>query len=260
MDLKLLESGSSSHRETVFDLVRIFLGTALLVRGLVFINDPGAFYGFLDVTDPAFSAAVLAHYVALAHLVGGLLLALGMLTRLAALIQIPILLGAILFVHLGQPLVVAGQGLELSVLVLVLLLAFAVAGSGRLSIDHVLFVSRPIERAMADERRLILQRTAELHARAAAHPEVAEALRDSLAENPCVHGRTREHPRVIVERDYGFARSLRFVVGTTVTPKRVIFRCSDCGGVVEISTDPDDLLYYRYHEEKAPVVPRADDA
>jgi uncharacterized membrane protein YphA (DoxX/SURF4 family) len=240
------------HRETALDVVRIFLGVGLTVRGIIFVADPGAFYGFLDAADPAFAPAVLAHYVTLAHLVGGFLLALGFLTRLAAAVQVPVLAGALFFVHLGEPLAVAGQGIELSALVLLLLLVFTVIGAGRLSLDHQLFVVRSMERSDEAEHRLIEQRTAELHARESEHPELAVASRDSMEENPCIHGRPREHPRVTVERDYGFGRSLRFVVGTTVTPRRVVFRCADCGGVVGVSTDPDDLQYYRYHEEKGP--------
>ena len=74
-------------------------------------------------------------YITIAHIAGGLLLAIGFLTRLAAFIQIPILFGAVFLIHLKQGLLSVGQSLELSVLVLVLLLIYFIFGSGSLSLD-----------------------------------------------------------------------------------------------------------------------------
>jgi uncharacterized membrane protein YphA (DoxX/SURF4 family) len=59
-------------------------------------------------------------------------------TRLAALIQVPVLLGAVFIVHLRQGLFGPGQNLELAVLVLLLLLVSVVHGGGKLSVDHYL--------------------------------------------------------------------------------------------------------------------------
>jgi putative oxidoreductase len=66
------------------------------------------------------------------------LLAIGLITRIAALIQVPILFGAIFFVHMQQGLFSRQQDLEFVILVLFLLLMFAVYGGGRLSVDYVL--------------------------------------------------------------------------------------------------------------------------
>jgi putative oxidoreductase len=88
-----------------------------------------------------FAPAAIAHYIVPAHLVGGLLLVLGLLTRLAALVQIPILLGAVFYLHLPQLMVMnveSRQSLELSALVLFLTCLIFLHGSGRLSLDHVL--------------------------------------------------------------------------------------------------------------------------
>jgi putative oxidoreductase len=81
---------------------------------------------------------VIVHYVALAHIVGGLMLAAGFFTRLGSAVQIPILIGATFFVHLSQGLVSPGQSLELSALVLFLLLVIFAFGSGRWSADQYL--------------------------------------------------------------------------------------------------------------------------
>jgi uncharacterized membrane protein YphA (DoxX/SURF4 family) len=41
----------------------------------------------------------LAHYVTFAHILGGFFMTIGMFTRAACLIQIPIMIGAIIFVN-----------------------------------------------------------------------------------------------------------------------------------------------------------------
>ena len=77
----------------------------------------------------------LLHYIALAHLVGGLMLTVGLLTRIAAWAQIPILAGALL-VHRHEGLMSSRQSLEFSALVFFLLVIFALAGTGPLSVDN----------------------------------------------------------------------------------------------------------------------------
>jgi len=251
MDLRRLATPTPEDRSLGLDIVRAFLGIGLLVRGAVFAVQPDAFYGLLDTQDPAFSAMVFAHYVSLAHLAGGLFLALGLLTRIAAAVQVPILAGAVFWVHLGEGLAAPGQGLEFAALVLVLLIVFTVFGSGRLSLDHYLFVVRNADAEQDEQDAIADTRLEELREREIATASDWDAVAGiQPGERPCVHGRSRAHPRVGVERDYGFGRSMRFITGTTSMPKRVLFLCQDCGGIAEVSTNPEDLNYYRYNEEK----------
>jgi uncharacterized membrane protein YphA (DoxX/SURF4 family) len=81
---------------------------------------------------------LLGHYVALAHLCGGLMVAAGLLTRLAAVVQVPILIGAVFLVHLREGFFGTEQNLELAVLVLFLLVLTVVHGGGQLSVDRYL--------------------------------------------------------------------------------------------------------------------------
>jgi uncharacterized membrane protein YphA (DoxX/SURF4 family) len=117
------------------DLIRIYLGVGLMVRGALFISRPEVLLDFLKRSHSWFVPLALSQYVVAAHLCGGILLALGLGTRLAAAAQIPPLLGAVLFVHIGEGLLTAGQSLEFAALVLAMLGAFSVFGSGRLSLD-----------------------------------------------------------------------------------------------------------------------------
>jgi uncharacterized membrane protein YphA (DoxX/SURF4 family) len=122
------------------DVVRIYLGIGLMVRGALFISNPEVLLEFLKRTNSWFLPLAVSQYVIAAHLCGGILLALGLGTRLAAAVQIPPLIGAVLFVHLHDGLLTAGQSLEFAALVLAMLSAVSVFGSGRLSLDSWLAV------------------------------------------------------------------------------------------------------------------------
>ena len=81
----------------------------------------------------------LATYVTLAHIIGGLLIVLGLYTRWICLIQIPILLGAIFIVNFPTEslTIVASIEFGTSVIVLISLVYFFVVGSGEYSIDKL---------------------------------------------------------------------------------------------------------------------------
>jgi uncharacterized membrane protein YphA (DoxX/SURF4 family) len=77
---------------------------------------------------------VLGHYVVFAHIIGGFLMAIGVLTRFASLIQIPILLGAIIFINTPGDVMKPYSELFLSILVLLLLIFFLIVGNGPWSV------------------------------------------------------------------------------------------------------------------------------
>jgi putative oxidoreductase len=133
---------ADSRRDLWLDCVRIYLGLGLLARGLLLITNTSTGY-FVDMlqraNQPWLMTGAMLHYVMLAHFIGGALLTIGFLTRLAALIQIPVLAGAVFVVHRQDGLFALGQSLEFSALVLFLLCIYAVAGAGKLSLDYLTF-------------------------------------------------------------------------------------------------------------------------
>lgn len=133
--LYALRDRLDAHRAIGLEMLRIYLGVALFIRGGLMLRQPELLMEYTSKADWFWPLAA-AHYVILAHLAGGLLLAIGLLTRAAAAVQVPALLGAVFVVHLSEGLLSAGQGLELASLVLVLLGVFVVFGGGRLSADH----------------------------------------------------------------------------------------------------------------------------
>jgi uncharacterized membrane protein YphA (DoxX/SURF4 family) len=78
----------------------------------------------------------LAHYVAFAHLVGGFMICIGLLTRIAILFQLPVLIGAVIFVNSERGFFSESSELMYSVIILILLLVFLVIGSGPWSVDE----------------------------------------------------------------------------------------------------------------------------
>lgn len=133
---------AETHRDNWLDCVRIYLGLGLLARGLLLITNTTTPF-MVDLMQRSgqswLTSGMLMHYVMMAHFVGGLLLTIGFLTRIAAAVQIPILFGAVFFVHRQDGLFALGQSLELSALVLFLLIIFTIAGAGKLSLDYVTF-------------------------------------------------------------------------------------------------------------------------
>lgn len=118
--------------DIAYSFIRIFLGVALFIRGVLLSSDPES------LTQLAGSNQYYwwYSYIIVIHIVGGFLLAIGFITRVAALLQIPVLFGAVFFLHLQKGLMTVEQSLELSSLVLVLLIIFFLFGSGPLSVDN----------------------------------------------------------------------------------------------------------------------------
>lgn len=115
-----------------YSLIRIFLGIALAIRGWMILSNPESIID-LGVNQELF---VWVSLVAITHLFGGLLLAIGFLTRLGAVIQIPILFSATFFVYAHTKLMMGGQSFELAAMVLFLLCVFFIFGAGPLSVKE----------------------------------------------------------------------------------------------------------------------------
>jgi putative oxidoreductase len=129
-----------AHEDLFTDLVRIYLGCGLFVKACFFMTHRDYLHQMIGNSDVSWAGpAMMAHYIILAHLVGGALLALGIATRLAALVQLPVLFGAIFALYLPRYAVIEPrQYLEYAGLVAFLLVLFVVFGAGRFSIDYLM--------------------------------------------------------------------------------------------------------------------------
>ena len=128
-----LENWGDTHHPKWLDIIRIALGIFLCYKGIDFLIHMSALVTMMKLKNAGFGsfAYILAgQYVVFAHIVGGILLILGLFTRFACIIQIPILLGAVIFIHSNQDMLRPYSELFISILVLVLLIYFLIVGDG----------------------------------------------------------------------------------------------------------------------------------
>lgn len=139
--LQRLEYWGEAHHPKYLDIIRIAFGIFLCIKGIEFANNTAILTetmgNKMDANSLLFSLVI--QYIIFGHIIGGFLIAIGLLTRLACLLQIPILLGAMIFVnwdvmeHFSQ--------FFLALLTLILLCYFMIIGSGPWSLDKALFKS-----------------------------------------------------------------------------------------------------------------------
>jgi uncharacterized membrane protein YphA (DoxX/SURF4 family) len=132
--LHRIETWADAHHPIWLDFLRMALGIFLVYKGIFFIQNTDALLALIKGPDSAFVTLALAHYVAFAHLVGGILIAIGLMTRMAILFQLPVVFGAVFFINLARG--IFDHEFELSFLVLVALIMFLVFGSGKLAVDR----------------------------------------------------------------------------------------------------------------------------
>ena len=134
--LHRLEFWGDRHHPRWMDFVRIALGAFLLYKGFDFLQNMSRLLGLMSKNPyfGDFSYFLAGHYVVFAHILGGILLILGVLTRAACLIQIPVMLGAIFFVSTNQEMLKPYSQLAVSILVLLLLIYFLIAGNGPMAL------------------------------------------------------------------------------------------------------------------------------
>jgi putative oxidoreductase len=138
--IRKIEHWGDVHHSKWLDYLRIILGLIIFGKGVSFVSDTSVLQNMITQNNIfGFSGVLISvaiHFVAFAHLVGGILITLGLVTRFAVVIQIPILLFAVFFINLTPGFSTPNSELWFSVLVLFLLIMFWVVGSGPLSVDE----------------------------------------------------------------------------------------------------------------------------
>ncbi len=117
----------------LLDVMRWFLGGFLFYKGISFMNNHDELLQLISRSDDYMPSMVIYHYVTMAHFSGGVLIVLGLLTRWAIAVQIPILIGAVLVNFIG---VMYPQNLIWASVTLALSIFFIIVGSGKHSADY----------------------------------------------------------------------------------------------------------------------------
>jgi uncharacterized membrane protein YphA (DoxX/SURF4 family) len=132
-NVKNLNKWANAHSYFTVDLVRMALGVFLFSKGISFITNIQYLSDLISPIDKFGGGMILLHYIASAHILGGILIVFGLLTRWAIIAQLPILIGAVIINFMGE---MHSQNLFLSMLTLIICIAFLIYGSGKHSADY----------------------------------------------------------------------------------------------------------------------------
>jgi uncharacterized membrane protein YphA (DoxX/SURF4 family) len=138
-----IEDWADHHHPIWIDFLRILLGLILILKGITLIINREQVILNMELSNiDVFSFLVTSQYVLVFYLAGGLLLAIGLITRIIILFQIPILIATIIFINYHQGLFALNSELIYSILILGLLIFFLIYGSGKFSVDYILSKSK----------------------------------------------------------------------------------------------------------------------
>jgi len=129
------------HYPKWLSFIRIALGLFLVYKGVQFMMGVEKIQSIPGGIDSVLYYVMLFHIVIFVHFVGGIFIAIGLYTRLADIIQIPLIIGALLLVSSPARMIISGGRIDLilSIVVLALLVVFLIFGSGKFSIDSKRF-------------------------------------------------------------------------------------------------------------------------
>ena len=132
--IKNIQDWTNSHNPKWLALFRVALGAALLLKGVSLLNNLPDFGRLVDENNLSRYKDLIIDSVPWIHIAGGFLIIIGMFTRFASLIQIPVLLATILFISSKQGYFSIQTDLSISLGIIFLLLVFILEGSGPLSL------------------------------------------------------------------------------------------------------------------------------
>jgi putative oxidoreductase len=130
--LQRFEYWGDRHHPRWMDIVRIALGIFLIYKGIDFLTNMGELIGLMSINTSfnSFIYILFGHLIVFIHILGGIFLILGFYTRMASLVQIPIVLGAVVLMSLNRDVFRPYSELLISIVVLLLLIYFLIAGNG----------------------------------------------------------------------------------------------------------------------------------
>ena len=140
--LHQLEKWSTTHHPRWLVFLRATLGVALFLKGISFLTNSVKLETILIESGITSYISWLPLVIAWLHLLCGSLIIVGLLTRWATLIMIPILFFAVIFVNAKRGVFAAESEFGFSLVILLLLIFFFVEGGGPLSLDNH-FKKRP---------------------------------------------------------------------------------------------------------------------
>jgi uncharacterized membrane protein YphA (DoxX/SURF4 family) len=111
----------------------------------MFVSDGSSLNEIIDNSRVGGLAMILEHHVAFTLLAGGILITLGLLTRLAIIFQLPVFIGVLLNPHVKYGLYSVYNEYTFSIFMVLILVVMLIYGSGPYSVDHFLKRSKRIQ-------------------------------------------------------------------------------------------------------------------
>jgi putative oxidoreductase len=131
--VKGLNKWANAHSTIWFNAVRVLLGVFLIYKGGYFVSNSRDFDDLIAPVSNFLGGMFVFHYIASAHIVGGIIIIFGLLTRWALIAQLPILIGAVLINFIGEMNV---ANLIIAIVTLVVSVFYTIYGSGKFSADY----------------------------------------------------------------------------------------------------------------------------
>lgn len=133
--LQQIQQWSHTHHPRWLVVLRVALGICLFFKGIFFLVNTATLEELVKGSLVANRTDWLVIFITWSHLLGGFLMIIGLLTRWAALLNIPILMGAIIFINTQRDAFGAFE-LPFAFIVLLLLIFFLIEGGGPISLDN----------------------------------------------------------------------------------------------------------------------------
>lgn len=133
--LQQIQQWSLTHHPRWLVVLRVALGICLFLKGIFFLVNTATLEELVKGSLVANRSDWMVIFITWSHLLGGFLIIIGLLTRWAALLNIPILMGAIIFIN-TQRYAFGNFELPFALIVLLLLIFFLVEGGGPISLDN----------------------------------------------------------------------------------------------------------------------------
>ena len=131
--IRELNKWANAHTNFAVDTLRVIFGFFLFLKGVSFITEKQYLNEILSNFVGFGSEMLLIHYIALAHIVGGVMIVIGFLTRWSIWVQLPIIICAFIINFIGD---FNTQNLIQSSIALILCFSFLLYGSGKHSADY----------------------------------------------------------------------------------------------------------------------------
>ncbi|MBC7937463.1 MAG: DoxX family protein [Rhizobacter sp.] len=134
-----IQNWEDSKHDGIILIFRVMLGIVITFKGITFLSN----ITFLDALLKhsslyRFAESSWVWYIAFTSLLCGIFIITGLFTRIAIILQIPVLIGAVLFINPGEHSFAINGESMVSLAVLSMLFYFLFKGPGEISMDNYL--------------------------------------------------------------------------------------------------------------------------